>query len=382
MGQIMTRMEAYMADYIWQAHDWPNFRWDSEALLRPLGRARQSQGRLLGEAEYIGLEMKAEILTEEAFTTAAIEGERLDRDSIRSSVAQRLGLSTAGLGPTDRHADGLVEMLVDATVNHEEPLTPERLKGWHAALFPTGYSGMKSILVGDWRKGIEPVQVVSGPLGNEKVHYEAPPADRIEEETDRFLKWWHHDSGDLDGLVRSAIAHFWFVSIHPFEDGNGRITRAITDMALAQDEGKDFRPYSMSAQINSDRNNYYGILEKTQKGDGEITEWFFWFMECFERAIKRSETEIKRVLMKARFWQQKVDIIFNERQKKVVNNLLEAGPGGFEGGLTNRKYKGMTRVSRETVKRDIADLVENGVLVKNPGGGRSVSYDLVWADDK
>jgi Fic family protein len=321
--------------------------------------------------------MKAEVLTEEAFTTAAIEGEMLDRNSVRSSVARRLGLPTAGLPPAERQVDGLVEMLVDATVNHDEELTPERVKAWHAALFPTGYSGMNKILVADWRKGSEPMQVVSGPLGKERVHYEAPPAANLGKEIDQFLKWWN-SSGELDGLVRAAMAHFWFVSIHPFEDGNGRIARAITDMALAQDEQKDFRMYSMSAQINADRDEYYDILEKTQKGNGEITDWLLWFLNCFNRAIQRSGEEVKGALLKVRFWQQWATEVFNERQKKVINSLLDSGPEGFEGGLTNRKYKGMTRVSRETAKRDISDLVERGILVKNSGAGRNVSYSLSW----
>ncbi len=371
-----------MVQYIWQTKTWPNFRWKSDTLLRPLGKSRQFQGRLLGEVEYIGLEMKAEVLTEEAFATAAIEGEKLDRNSVRSSVARRLGLPTAGLPPTERQVDGLVEMLIDATVRHEEKLTPKRLKGWHAALFPTGYSGMNKILVADWRKGSEPMQVVSGPLGKERVHYEAPPAVLLKRETGQFLKWWHSSSYEFDGLVRAAVAHFWFVSIHPFEDGNGRIARAITDMALAQDEQKDFRMYSMSAQINADRDEYHDILEKTQKGDGEITDWLLWFLQCFNRAIQRSEAEIKNALRKVKFWQQWVEIVFNERQKKVINRLLDSGPEGFEGGLTNRKYKGMTKVSRESAKRDISDLVKKGVLIKNPGGGRNVSYSLAWPGDE
>ena len=370
-----------MVQYIWQQKTWPNFRWESDVLLRPLGKSRQLQGRLLGEADYIGLEMKAEVLTEEAFTTAAIEGEKLDRNSVHSSVARRLGLPTAGLPPAERQVDGLVEMLVDATVRHDEKLTLERIKGWHAALFPTGYSGMNKILVADMRRGLQPMQIVSGPLGKERVHYEAPPAGRLKRETDQFLKWWHLSS-EYDGLVRAAMAHFWFVSIHPFEDGNGRIARAITDMALAQDEQKDFRMYSMSAQINADRDEYYDILEKTQMGDGEITGWLLWFLECFNRAIRRSEGEIKRTLLKVKFWQEWVTVVLNGRQKKVINRLLDSEPGEFEGGLTNRKYKGMTKVSRETAKRDISDLVKKGILVKDPGGGRSVSYSLLWPKNK
>ncbi len=369
-----------MAQYIWQLQNWTDFRWSSEMLLGPLGQARKSQGRLLGEAEYLGLEMQAEVLTEEAFTTAAIEGEPLDRSSVRSSVARRLGLPTAGLPATERHVDGLVDMLVDATVNHERPLTQERLKGWNAALFPTGYSNLVKITVGQWRLGTEPMQVVSGPTGKEKVHYEAPPSDRLDMEMDRFLMWWTARSRQLDGIIRAALAHFWFVTIHPFDDGNGRIARAITDMALAQDEKTGLRLYSMSAQIAAERDDYYDILERTQKGDGDITEWHVWFLGCLEKAVRRSEKEVQHAVIKARFWQHFVVYAFNERQKKVINRLLNAEPGGFEGGLTNRKYKGMTKVSRETAKRDIADLVEKGGLVRNPGGGRSISYELVWPE--
>ena len=369
-----------MVHYVWQSLNWPNFRWNSDALLRPLGQTRQSQGRLLGEAEYIGLEMQAEVLIEEAFTTAAIEGEKLDRNAIKSSVARRLGLPTAGLPPAERHVDGLVEMLVDATANHEKLLTSQRLKGWHAALFPTGYSGIVKIAVGDWRKGTEPMRVLSGPVGKEKIHYEAPPADRLGAEMDQFLTWWNSPPGYLDGIVRAALAHFWFVSIHPFEDGNGRIARAITDMALAQDERTGCRLYSMSAQISAERNDYYNVLELNQRSDGDITDWLVWFMKCLHRAIRRSEKEVQLAVRKTRFWQQCSEVALNERQQKVVKRLLDAGPGGFEGGLTNRKYKNLTRVSRETAKRDITNLVEKGILVRNPGGGRSVSYDLVWPE--
>lgn len=367
-----------MVQYIWQAPSWPDFQWDSAALLRPLGKARQVQGKLLGEAEYFELEMQAETLTEEALTTAAIEGEKLNRDAVRSSVARRLGLPTVGLPPAERHVDGLVAMLVDATRNHEEPLTASKLKGWQAALFPTGYSGLSKIVVGDWRQGREPMQVVSGPIGKTKVHYEAPPADRVDGEVARFLDWFRSQRGELDGLVRAAVAHFRFVTVHPFQDGNGRIARAIADMALAQDENNGCRLYSMSTQIKAERDNYYDILERTQKGSGDITEWVIWFLECLYRAIRRSENEVQKAMCKVRLWQNIAHIGLNERQRKAVNRLCEAGRGGFEGGLTNRKYRGITKTTRETAKRDIADLVAKGILVKNPGGGRSISYDLVW----
>jgi len=369
-----------MVQYVWEDSSWPNFRWSSETLLQPLGQTRQLQGRLLAEAGYIGLEMQAQVLTEETITTAAIEGEKLDLNSVRSSVARRLGLPTAGLPPTERHVDGLVDVLIDATANYARPLTSERLKGWHAGLFPTGYSGMTRIRVGEWRRGSKPLQVVSGPLGRERIHYKAPPASRIELEMGRFLEWWHSSPGNLDGLLRSALAHFWFVSIHPFEDGNGRIARAITDMALAQDECTGFRLYSMSAQISTERDAYYDVLERSQRGDGEISDWLVWFMGCVSRSIRRSQVQVRHVLRKSRFWQRCAEVTLNVRQQKVINRLLDAGPLGFEGGLTNRKYRGMTRVSRETAKRDMADLVEKGILKKNAGGGRSVNYDLVWPE--
>jgi Fic family protein len=370
-----------MVQYVWQLPTWPSFRWDSDSLLRPLGSTRKAQGRLLAEAEYFGLEMQADVLAEDAFTTAAIEGERLDRDSVRSSVARRLGLPTAGLPPAERHIDGLVMMLIDATAAHERVLGQDRLKGWHAALFPTGYSGFKKITVGDWRPGsADPMQVVSGPAGREKVHYEAPPAGQLEEEMPRFFDWWQKRQEKLDGLVRAALAHFWFVTIHPFEDGNGRIARALADMALAQDEQTNCRLYSMSAQISAERDGYYDVLERTQRGDGDVTSWLVWFLECQERSIQRSEEQVQKSIQKARFWQWCAGMSLNDRQQKVVNRLLETGPGGFEGGLTTRKYRGITKAPPSTAKRDIADLLGKGIIRQNPGGGRSVSYDLVWPD--
>jgi len=368
-----------MVNYIWELPSWPEFRWDNAALLRPLGITRQIQGKLLAKSEYFGLGIRAEVLTQEAFTTAAIEGEMLDRDSVRSSVARRLGLPTAGLPPAERHIDGLVEMLINATRNLDEPLTASRLKGWQAALFPTGYSGLRKIVVGDWRRDKEPMQVISGPIGKERVHYEAPPADTVASEVERFLAWFRTSQNVTDGLVRAAVAHLWFVTIHPFQDGNGRIARAIADMALAQDENIDFRLYSLSAQIRTEQDDYYDILERTQKGNGDITEWIVWFLDCLSRAIQRSESEIRKVMDKARLWEKLAHLGLNERQRKVVNQLCDAGPGGFEGGMTNRKYRGITKTTRETAKRDIGDLVAKGILIKRPGGGRSTSYDLDWS---
>jgi Fic family protein len=361
---------------------WPAWRWDDARLIGPLARARLGQGRLLGKVAGLGFDLRlgvrADVLTEETVQTAAIEGESLSLMAVRSSVARRLGLPTAGLPGVERGVDGLVEMLLDATARANEPLTAERLKSWHAALFPTGYSGVRRLRVGDWRRGPEPMQVVSGPPGREKVHFEAPPAGRLEAEMTRFLQWWASSPGTLDGIVRAGVAHVWFVTVHPFEDGNGRIARAIADMALAQDEASPARFYSMSARIGADRDAYYAILEQTQRGDGELTAWLLWFLDCVERAVTASESRLEGVLAKARFWQAHALIPMNERQRKVVNRLLDAGRAGFRGGLTTRKYAAMTRASRATAQREIADLVDKGVLRRRPGGGRSTSYEMVW----
>ncbi|MDM8548687.1 Fic family protein [Desulfobacterales bacterium HSG2] len=369
--------------YIWQYDSWADFRWQDDKLVDALGKARFCQGNLINKVRSLSmnlsLEARAGILTEEAVQTSAIEGENLNRESVRSSVARRLGLPTAGLLHPDRHADGLVEMLLDATTHYDTQLTPERLKAWQAALFPTGYSGLKRVRTGEWR-GPEPMQVVSGPIGREKVHFEAPPADRTEEEMRQFLCWWKESMGKTEGLLRAGIAHFRFITIHPFEDGNGRVARSLTDMALAQDEKLSTRFYSLSAQIMAERDAYYRILEQSQKGDRDITPWLLWFLECFERAINRSEILISDVLAKADFWIRHAQTLMNDRQRKAVNRLLDAGSQGFEGGLTTRKYVGMTRTSRATAYRDIAELVKKGVLKANPGKGRNVSYSLDWGD--
>jgi Fic family protein len=367
-----------MGQYIWQNPGWPEFRWDSSVLLKPLGDARHIQGRLFVETEYIGLASQAEVLAEEALMTAAIEGEKLNPDSVRSSVVRRLGLPEAGLSPVERHVDGLVQMLLDATGNYMKPLDDNRLYGWHAALFPSGYSDLKKIDMGKYRTIKEPMQVVSGPEGREIVHYEAPPSDQVQKEMKSFL-WWWASASETDGLLRAALAHFWFVSIHPFEDGNGRIARAITDMALAQDEKKGWRLYSMSSEIMAEQDDYYAILEKTSKGDGDITDWLVWFLRCLEKAVKSSLNRVNLVMLKTRFWQKHAEESLSKRQKKVLNRLLDAGPEGFEGGLNNRKYKGMTKVSPETAKRDLADLVKKAILIQK-GGGRSTRYELIWPE--
>ena len=370
--------------YIWQFPTWPEFRWDSAVLLKLLGDCRFQQGSLLAQMRELGFEVqqqaRAEVLIEEALKTSEIEGVRLDTRAVRSSVARRLGLPSAGLAEVNNPlADGIVEILLDATQNHGRKLTAERLFGWHAALFPTGYSGMHKIQVADWRDDREgPMQVVSGPMGREKVHYQAPPADSLKDEIKRFFLWWNKSRNEMDGILRAGVAHLWFVSVHPFDDGNGRIARTLTDMALAQDENLATRCYSLSSQIMAERDAYYKVLERTNKKDGDISEWLKWFLACMSRAILSSNRLLSNVMQKARFWKRHAQTDLNDRQRKAINRLLDAGPGGFEGGLTNRKYAGVTHVSRATAQRELADLVNKGILRPNPGGGRSVSYGLVW----
>lgn len=369
-----------MATYLWQLPGWPNLRWNDGALLEPLSQAYHAQGRLFGELDSLGFEeerqaVEVEALVEEAVTTSAIEGERLSRDAVRSSVARRLGLDAAGLPTPPRDVDGLVEMLLDATGRYDQPLTAERLKGWQAALFPTGYSGLSRIRAGEWRDG--PMQVLSGPVGRERVHFEAPPAERVPEEMGRLLSWWMSESSGLVGMVRAGVAHLWFETIHPFEDGNGRVGRALADMALAQAEKCRRRFYSLSSQIHEERDDYYGVIEKAQKGDGDITEWLTWFLGCVRRAVERSGQEVEKALRKTRFWQHLSVRELNGRQVKAVTRLLEAGPGGFEGGLTNQKYRGMTNASKVTATRDLSDLLGHGILVQS-GEGRGTRYELNW----
>jgi Fic family protein len=349
--------------YIWQLPLWPKFRWDDAALLQPLSGCRFQQGSLLAQMRALGFEdrqrARANVLVEEALKTAEIEGERLDPRAVRSSVARRLGLQTAGL-PLIRNqqAEGVVDILLDATQGYETELTAERLFGWHAALFPTGYSGLHQIRVAAWRDD------------------QALPAERLDDEMDGFLRWWEESRQKVDGLLRAGVAHLWFVAVHPFEDGNGRISRSLTEMALAQDENLATRYYSLSSQIMAERESYYAILERTNTGDGDITRWMIWFLDCMTRAILQTNAILGNVMQKSRFWQYHSQTGLNDRQRKVVNRLLEAGPGGFEGGLTNRKYAGIAHVSRATAQRDLADLVHKGVLGVNPGSGRSASYDL------
>ncbi len=370
--------------YIWQQPSWPEFCWDNAALLKQIGICRFQQGSLLTQMKDLGFDVsqqaRAEVLIEEALKTSEIEGEHLDPKAVRSSVAQRLGLPTAGMASIkNQQADGVVQILLDATQDFKQTLTPERLFGWHAALFPTGYSGMHKIKVASWRDDRNgPMKVVSGPIGREQTHYEAPPAERLANEMNRFFCWWEESRKEMDGLLRAGMAHLWFVAVHPFEDGNGRVARALTEMALAQDENLSTRYYSLSSQVMAEREDYYKILDRTNKGEGDITDWMKWFLECMSRAILSSNRRLSNVMLKARFWRYYAQTKLKERQSKVINRLLDAGPGGFEGGLTNRKYAGMTHVSRATAQRELADLVQKGILRPNPGGGRSTSYDLCW----
>jgi Fic family protein len=363
--------------YIWQRSSWPDLTWNSEMLLPVLGEARKYQGTILAKADEIGLEAFSDLVVEEVFSTSAIEGETFDKSDIRSSVAKRLGLPTAGLPETKRPIDGLVEILMDATINHSKPFPLKRLHGWHAAIFPTGYSGIQKIRVAQWRKGKEAMRVISGRMGQEKIHYEAPPANQVAQEVQNFLTWYKNPPSNLDGLIRAGIVHFWFVTIHPYDDGNGRISRALTDMAIAQDEKSERRLYSLSAQIVKERKDYYNILESSQKGSCDITRWLKWFLEMYVRAIGTSKSIIEKTFITASFWKKHSQSHFNDRQIKVITKLLEAEPKGFEGGITNKKYVNITRASRESAKRDLVDLEKKEVLIRNPGEGRSTSYSLV-----
>ena len=370
--------------YIWQQPSWPEFCWDNAALLKQIGICRFQQGSLLTQMKDLGFDVRqqarAEVLIEEALKTSEIEGERLDPNAVRSSVAQRLGLPTAGMVSTkNQQADAVVQILLDATQNFKQALIPERLFGWHAALFPIGYSGLHKIQVASWRDDRNgPMRVVSGPIGREIIHYQAPAAKRLADEMNRFFCWWEESRKEMDGLLRASLSHLWFVVVHPFEDGNGRVARALTEMALTQDENLSTRYYSLSSQIMAEREDYYRILERTNKGEGDITDWMKWFLGCMSRAILSSNKLLSNVMLKAQFWKHYARANIKERQAKVLNRLLDAGPGDFEGGLTNRKYAGMAHVSRATAQRELADLVQKGVLRPNPGGGRSTSYDLCW----
>lgn len=366
-----------MPTYIHELPDWPKFRWDQNRLADRLAAVRHRQGRLVGRMEALGFPLRSEAtlenLTQEVLKSSEIEGEVLDREQVRSSIARRLGMDIGGLTAADRHVEGIVEMMLDATGKYSEPLTEERLFGWHAAMFPTGRSGMRPITVGAWRDDASgPTQVVSGPIGRERAHYEAPPAHRVASEMKAFLDWFNGEAA-IDPVLKAAVAHLWFVTIHPFDDGNGRIARTIADMALARSEGTAQRFYSMSAQIRQERSAYYDILESTQKGDLDITSWLEWFLGCLDRAFDGAERTLANVFRKARFWEKHAGTAFNDRQRDMLNRLLN----GFEGKLTTSKWAQIEKCSQDTALRDIDDLVVRGVLRKEPAGGRSTSYSLV-----
>jgi Fic family protein len=366
-----------MSVYIHQLVNWPSFYWEADRLNLLLTDVRYQQGKLLGYMEKMGFGLQTEAtlqtLTLDVLKSSEIEGELLDAEQVRSSIARRLGMDIAGLVAADRNIEGVVEMMLDATQQFALPLTTERLFGWHAALFPTGWSGMHRIVVGAWRDNPphDPMQVVSGPAGKEKVHYQAPAADLLPNEMNRFLNWFN-TTNDIDPVLKAAIAHFWLVTIHPFDDGNGRMARAIADMQLARADGTAQRFYSMSAQIRKERNAYYTILEQTQQGSLDITDWLEWFLQCISRALMASEDILSTVLKKASFWKDHATTIFNPRQVLLLNKLLD----GFDGKLNTSKWAKIAKCSQDTALRDIQDLIEKKVLIKEEAGGRSSSYKL------
>ena len=362
---------------IYKNEDWPRFTWNAERLVSHLSATRYEQGRLLGKMQDLGHQLKMEAtlaaLTEETVKSSAIEGAELNPESVRSSLARRMGLEAAGTRPADRNVEGIVEMMLDATQKYAQRLTEERLFGWHAALFPTGRSGMRKIKAGAWRPG--GMEVVSGPEGKQKVHFEAPPGEAVGTEMRAFLSWYEDNAPGTEPLIRAGLAHLYFVTIHPFDDGNGRIARAITEMSLARLENSEQRFYSMSSQIREERKAYYEILESTQKAGMDVTDWLLWFLDCLGRAIGKANELTAGVLAKEAFWrhlrQRSIDV--GERQKKIINRLLE----GFEGKLTTEKWGKLAKISHDTALRDIQDLIAKGILEQEEGGGRSTAYALI-----
>lgn len=364
-----------MAVYIHERHNWTDFQWKDHKILNLLSEVRHLQGKLIGKVELLGFELQdeanLETLIQDVVKSSEIEGQILNPEQVRSSIATRLGLDNSGLIQSDRHIDGVVEMMIDATQNTDKTISIERLFGWHGALFPIGRSGLYKIDVAQWRSG--DMQVVSGGMGKEVEHFEGPKAERLEEEMKRFIGWFNMDSS-IDPVLKAAIVHLWFVTVHPFDDGNGRIARALTDMQLSKADGVNQRFYSMSTQIKQERKEYYTILEKTQKGDSDITNWLVWFLKCLKEAIIASNTIIDKVVGKHHFWMQNSVHISNERQRMMLNKLMD----NFEGNLTSSKWAKMTKVSADTALRDITDLVHKGILIKADSGGRSTNYELNW----
>lgn len=378
----MTEMKAQIS-WIWQQPQWPVFTWDDENLASLLREINQLQGQLLGSTAAIAgsdsLQSEMDALLQNAINTSAIEGEQLNVGSVRSSLAKRLGMDQAGLSPTTALTEGLADLLLDATRNPRQVLSEERLYQWHKALFPTDGGLLNPICAGDLR-GEDPMQVVSGPIGRQTVHFEAPPRQGLEIELIAFLDWFNKTQNDasLDAVLRAGIAHLWFVTLHPFDDGNGRLARAITDLGLAQAEHHSVRFYAMASTIMENRKAYYEVLEKTQRNGLDITPWLKWFLTMLKQTMQTAVQRIEFVLQKTRFWQQYAQVALSDRQIKMLNRLLDAGPGGFEGGLNARKVMSLTNVSKATATRDLMELVEKGCLVQRPGGGRSTSYDINW----
>ena len=368
--------------YIWQASDWPTWRFDLAALAQPLANVSRAQGLLMGRLADVGKALRDQaslsVLTDDVIKTSAIEGEQLDVESVRSSIARPLGVDNGALAPVDRHVEGVVEMVLDATANCNAPVSRERLFGWHAALFPTGYSGLVRINVGGWRDDATgPMQVVSGPLGRQRVRFEAPPADQLASEADSFLAWANSASNEPP-LIKAGLAHLWFVTLHPFDDGNGRIARAVGDLFLARADGSPQRFYSLSAQIQRERKAYYDILERTQKQSLDVTEWLAWFLATLHRAVDQAQQALDAVLVKTRFWQRWAapgSAPLNARQMKLVNRLLD----GFDGKLTSSKWAAIAKCSPDTALRDITVLLARGILRKSDAGGRSTSYVIADA---
>ena len=374
------RMNSGEKTYIWQSDVWPKWRYDLSAIADQLTAVSHAQGLLMGRLADVGMAVRDQAsiatLTDEVVKTSEIEGEVLNADSVRSSVARHLGLDIGAVAPVDRHVDGVVDMVLDATLNSDKPLSAERLFGWHAALFPTGYSGLNKIITGQWRDDADgPMQVVSGPVGRRKVHFEAPPAHALPKETADFITWANAATGE-PALVKAGLAHMWFVTVHPFDDGNGRMARAVGDLFLARADSSPQRFYSLSAQIQRERKDYYDILERTQKGTMDVTQWLAWFLGTLNRAVESAHSTLEKVLVKALFWQRLAGVALNERQLKLLNRMLD----GFEGKLTSSKWAAIAKCSPDTALRDITQLLALGVLQKSNGAGRSAGYLLVDGD--
>jgi len=366
-----------MKKFLYQNEDWPHLFWDNKSLISLLGQLRNLQGKIIGKMESLGFDLRNEAvwetLTLDILKSTEIEGQLLNPEQVRSSLARRLGLDIAGLVISDRDVDGAVDMMMDATQHFEKELTKERLFDWHSALFPTGRRGLNKIIVGNWRDdSTGPMQVISGAMGKEKVHFQAPDATAVDVEMDAFINWFNTEE-ELDPVLKAGLAHLWFITIHPFEDGNGRIARAITDLLLARSDGISQRFYSMSAQIRLERKGYYEILEKSQKGTLDITIWMEWFLNCLKNALNASKQVLARVLYKHRFWNKNAKQVFNDRQVLLLNKLLD----GFNGKLTSSKWAKIAKCSADTALRDIQDLMNKNILRKGTAGGRSTNYELI-----